>query len=214
MSSYPDDWDVRRRQVYQRDQYKCGNCQSEGGPYGDTEVHAHHIVPKSQGGADRFTNLVTLCADCHARVHDDNEEMQECREPRDQPLEVVDGVSPEHTTMFSLVEYEGGEHEKTEKALRISESKYLVVTTTLGRIENYIVDCANVVCDCPNYRKIQENGKDEYICNHMKAVIYDYGPGSEMLRERLPEDWKIKSFDPDAHHIDFDFDVDDLFDSS
>lgn len=199
MSQYPDDWDSRRRQVYQRDQYKCCNCQSEGGPYGDTELHAHHIVPKSEGGSDRFTNLVTLCADCHSRVHPDNQEMQACREPREQPLEVVEDVQPQHVTMFSLVEYEAGEHEKTEKSLRISESKYLVVTTTFGRVENYIVDCEEVVCDCPNYKKIQQNGDEEYICNHMKTVIYDNGPGAEMLRERLPDDWKIKSLDPDVH---------------
>jgi nitrogen regulatory protein PII-like uncharacterized protein len=201
MTNYPDDWDVRRRQVYQRDQYKCGNCNSEGGPYGDTELHAHHIVPKNSRGSDQFTNLVTLCADCHSRVHPDNEEMQECREPRDQPLEVVEDISPDHTTMCTIVEYEDGEMEKTEKALRISETKYLVVTTTHGRIENYIVDCKGVVCDCPNYRKMQEEDKEEYICNHMKAVIYDQGPGAEMLRERLPEDWKIQAVDSDIHNI-------------
>ena len=207
MGQYPDDWNTRRRQVYQRDRYSCSNCRSEGGPYGDSELHAHHIVPKSEGGSDRFTNLVTLCADCHSRVHTDNEEMQVCREPRDQPLEVVEDVTPDHVTMFSFVEYEEGKHEKTEKALRISESKYLVVTTTLGRIENYIVDCEEVVCDCPNYRKIQQNNEEKFVCNHMKAVIYDQGPGAEMLRERLPEEWKIKSFDPDVHQIE-DFDPD------
>lgn len=204
MTNYPDDWDTRRRQVYQRDQYKCGNCQSEGGPYGNTEVHAHHIVPKSEGGADRFSNLITLCADCHARVHSNNEEMQDCREPRDQPLEVVDDVRPQHTTMFSIVEYTEGKPEKTEKALRISESKYLVVTTTLGRIETYIVDCEDVVCDCPNYRKITEEGRDGVVCNHIKTVLFDQGPGADMLRERLPDDVTFASFDPGVHEIDFD----------
>lgn len=203
MNGYPDDWDTRRRQVYQRDRYKCGNCQAEGGPYGDTEVHAHHIVPKSQGGSDRFGNLVTLCADCHARVHHDNEEMQDCREPRDQPLEVVDDLSPEHVTMFPVVEYTDGEPEKTEKALRIGESKYLVVTTTFGRIETYIVDCEKVVCDCPNFRKIREQGEEGVVCNHVKAVIFDQGPGAKMLRERLPDDVSFKAFDPDVHDISF-----------
>jgi len=34
-----------------------------------------------------------------------------------------------------------------------------------------------------------------------------------MLREQLSEDWKVKSFDPDVHHMEFDFDVKDIFDS-
>lgn len=203
MAEYPDDWDTRRRQVYQRDRYQCGNCRSKGGPYGDVELHAHHIVPKSQGGSDRFSNLITLCADCHARVHDDNEEMQDCREPRDQPLEVVDDISPQHTTMFSVVEYEDGEYEKTEKTLRISESEYLVVTTTFGRIENFIVDCKEVVCDCPNFQNIIQSDEEGLVCNHMKAVIYDRGPGAEMLEERLPSDWKINAFDADIHDVDY-----------
>lgn len=203
MTEYHNGWDTRRRQVYQRDRYQCGNCQSEGGLYGDVEVHAHHIVPKSQGGSDRFGNLVTLCADCHARVHNDNVEMQECREPRDQPLEVVDDISPQHTTMYPLVEYEDGEYEKTEKPLRISESKYLVITTTFGRIENFVVDCEKVVCDCPNYQNIRETGEEELVCNHIKAVIYDRGPGAEMLEERLPPNWTTKAFDPDVHDIDY-----------
>ncbi|MFB6282735.1 MAG: SWIM zinc finger family protein [Halobacteria archaeon] len=116
--------------------------------------------------------------------------------------------------MFPLIEYENGEHEKTEKALRISETRYLVVTTTWGRIENYIVDCEKVVCDCPNFRKIQENDEEGYICNHIKAVIYEQGPGADILRERLPENWKIKSFDPEVHNIEFDFDVEERFDTS
>ena len=199
MDGYPDDWNVRRRQVYQRDRYKCGNCQSEGGPYGDTELHAHHIVPKSEGGSDGFGNLITLCADCHARVHPDNEELQECREPRDQPLEIVGDISPDIWTSFPLVEYDPGNPEKTQKALRISDSKYLVVSTMFGRIETYVVDCKDVVCDCRNFRKLREEGEEGMMCEHVQAVIFDQGPGAEMLRERLPDDVSFKVYDPDVH---------------
>lgn len=68
--SYPDDWDERRRAIYQRDGYECQNCGRRGGVAGDTELHCHHIVPKSEGGSHAKSNLVTLCRDCHNQVHD------------------------------------------------------------------------------------------------------------------------------------------------
>ncbi len=201
MSEYPDDWDIRRRQVYQRDRYKCCNCQAEGGPNGDTELHAHHVVPKSEGGSDRYSNLTTLCADCHARVHTDNEELQECREPRDQPLEVVDDVSPDHMTMFPIVDY-GDQNEPTEKAIRIGETKYLVVSTKWGRIENYIVDCEQATCDCPYFEKLQKKEKEVY-CSHIKTVLSGVAnkAGREMLKEQLPETPSFLGYDPDIHEF-------------
>jgi 5-methylcytosine-specific restriction enzyme A len=66
---YPDDWDRRRQRVYQRDDYQCVNCQRRGGPHGDVELHAHHIVPKSRGGVHRMSNLITVCKACHVAVH-------------------------------------------------------------------------------------------------------------------------------------------------
>lgn len=66
---YPDDWDARRRVVYQRDHYTCRNCGRQGGPYGAVELHCHHVVPKARGGTHRTANLVTLCEACHDAVH-------------------------------------------------------------------------------------------------------------------------------------------------
>lgn len=67
---YPDDWDSRRKAVYARDGHQCQNCGAKGGPFGDTELHCHHIVPKSEGGSHQKSNLTTLCRDCHNKVHD------------------------------------------------------------------------------------------------------------------------------------------------
>ena len=64
MSGYPDDWDRIRKRVYERDNYTCQGCGET-----DTELHAHHIVPKSDGGSDRMDNLLTLCKPCHERIH-------------------------------------------------------------------------------------------------------------------------------------------------
>lgn len=205
MNNYPDNWDVIRRQVYQRDRYKCGNCHSEGGPFGDTEVQAHHIVPKKEGGSDKFTNLRTLCADCHARVHPDNEELQECREPRDQPLEVVDDVSPEHVTPFPIVEYGDNTIESTDRTLRIGETKYLVVSTRFGRIENYIVDCEQATCDCSTFNQARDDPSldEETYCPHILTVYSNCTAGREMLSEQLPENPQFLAYDPDIHEMDF-----------
>ncbi|MCU4752645.1 HNH endonuclease [Halobacteria archaeon AArc-curdl1] len=71
-SRYPPDWDSRRRNVYKRDDYTCQNCGVKGGPRGNTELHAHHIVPISDGGSHKKTNLKTLCKDCHNAIHNEN----------------------------------------------------------------------------------------------------------------------------------------------
>jgi hypothetical protein len=46
----------------QRDQ---GMCQICGGC--KTNLHAHHIIPLSEGGEDSLNNLITVCEDCHRK---------------------------------------------------------------------------------------------------------------------------------------------------
>jgi|GEM_PF-6300205 len=67
--SYPSDWDTRRRKVYRRDGFQCQNCGAKGGPRGNVELHAHHVVPKSKGGTHRLRNLTTVCKACHQAIH-------------------------------------------------------------------------------------------------------------------------------------------------
>lgn len=67
-SGYPSDWDSIRKEVYKRDNYTCQNCDAKGGPRGNSELHAHHIVPKAKGGSHRKENLVTLCSKCHHKI--------------------------------------------------------------------------------------------------------------------------------------------------
>ena len=48
----------------QRDYYTCQIC-------GSTEnVEGHHVVDYSFGGASDPDNIITLCHDCHRKVHD------------------------------------------------------------------------------------------------------------------------------------------------
>lgn len=69
---YPSDWDSRRRETYKRDNYTCQNCGAKGGPHGDAELQAHHVVPKKDGGTHKKSNLKTLCKGCHDAIHHNN----------------------------------------------------------------------------------------------------------------------------------------------
>jgi hypothetical protein len=62
-------WETLRQEVYARDEYRCQNCGSRGGPDGKVELHVHHLIPVSQGGLNNRSNLKTLCERCHNAVH-------------------------------------------------------------------------------------------------------------------------------------------------
>lgn len=69
---YPSNWDQIRKDVYSQDDYQCQECGARGGPYGSTELHAHHIVPLGSGGTNDMDNLITLCNSCHMSIHGKN----------------------------------------------------------------------------------------------------------------------------------------------
>lgn len=56
-------WLKIRGSILLRDDYRCREC----GFYKHLEVH--HIIPKSKGGSDDSSNLITLCIRCHAKKH-------------------------------------------------------------------------------------------------------------------------------------------------
>ena len=47
-----------------RDDYTCQCCKTKKGT-----LHAHHIVYRRKGGADTLDNLITLCEECHKKLH-------------------------------------------------------------------------------------------------------------------------------------------------
>jgi hypothetical protein len=47
-----------------RDNFACQKCGKQ-----ETLLSAHHIVWTSKGGKDSIYNLITLCDDCHEKVH-------------------------------------------------------------------------------------------------------------------------------------------------
>jgi hypothetical protein len=46
-----------------RDEFKCRVCGAK------SSLQCHHIKPRSKGGTDKLSNLMTLCKDCHDRHH-------------------------------------------------------------------------------------------------------------------------------------------------
>lgn len=62
---YPDDWNVRRQRVLNRDGRTCQQCGDTGSP-----LHVHHVVPIGKGGGNDLENLITVCESCHENIHD------------------------------------------------------------------------------------------------------------------------------------------------
>jgi len=54
--------DLHRR-VLERDGWRCQVCGSM------QHLQVHHLKLRSQAGSDVEQNLITLCAECHERVH-------------------------------------------------------------------------------------------------------------------------------------------------
>jgi len=47
-----------------RDKYQCVSCGKK-----NVQLQAHHIVHQCQGGKETIKNLITLCQQCHKKVH-------------------------------------------------------------------------------------------------------------------------------------------------
>lgn len=61
-----------RHAVRARDGHQCQSCHvpvSVGYANPLQHAHVHHIQFRSQGGPDAMTNLITVCAECHAKIH-------------------------------------------------------------------------------------------------------------------------------------------------
>lgn len=60
-------WGRLSEEAKERDGYKCTVC---GATMPEAkQLHAHHIIPKSEGGQDELSNITTLCILCHAEAH-------------------------------------------------------------------------------------------------------------------------------------------------
>jgi 5-methylcytosine-specific restriction endonuclease McrA len=55
---------TQRRHTFIRDGKRCLICNTR------SNLTAHHIVHKCQGGTNNNINLVTVCSCCHRAIHD------------------------------------------------------------------------------------------------------------------------------------------------
>jgi ATP-dependent DNA helicase RecQ len=62
----PTDWTQIRSEVLARDNHTCMEC---GIQCRSADTDVHHLLPRSAGGTDDPSNLVTLCDGCHAAHH-------------------------------------------------------------------------------------------------------------------------------------------------
>ena len=59
-----------KKQLFRLWQQQAGRCPQCLEPItGDSRWNVHHILPKAQGGADKFSNLMLLHPNCHRQVH-------------------------------------------------------------------------------------------------------------------------------------------------
>lgn len=57
-------WDRLRRERLRIDNYTCQGCGATG-----VKENVHHIIQLSRGGPNELSNLITLCDNCHERIH-------------------------------------------------------------------------------------------------------------------------------------------------
>jgi 5-methylcytosine-specific restriction endonuclease McrA len=59
----PDAYNQLRKQVLERDSWRCQHCGSR------SQLEVHHLTYRSSMGSDIEENLITLCNECHQRIH-------------------------------------------------------------------------------------------------------------------------------------------------
>jgi hypothetical protein len=105
----PPDWDGRRKATYRRDDWACQHCGTQSGPHASGEgvrLHAHHTQPRSEGGSNHLSNLVTLCEPCHQAVHD-HDIFGDGWEGDDQPRTPIFGATAWGWTVSVLTSFSG-----------------------------------------------------------------------------------------------------------
>jgi len=75
---YGEDWEKLSEYVRRRDNYTCRmgdltnhRCNNRFPPPFHNLLHAHHIIPLPKG-PNHPKNLITLCKDCHGKIHGKN----------------------------------------------------------------------------------------------------------------------------------------------
>jgi 5-methylcytosine-specific restriction endonuclease McrA len=82
---------LSRRNIIKRDNHTCQYCGTRGGP-----MTVDHIIPRTMGGTDRWSNLVCACMKCNNRKGD--------RTPRQAGMTLLRRPRrPNHVTYMQLL---------------------------------------------------------------------------------------------------------------
>jgi hypothetical protein len=57
-------WENTKSYVRNRDGYQCKKCKAK-----NVRLEVHHILERINGGTDTPNNLITLCTNCHSKIH-------------------------------------------------------------------------------------------------------------------------------------------------
>lgn len=61
---------VKRKAIYMRDNHTCVYCKTDLSAAPTSACTLDHVIPRSQGGSNCHTNLVTACLSCNATRRD------------------------------------------------------------------------------------------------------------------------------------------------
>lgn len=61
---HPNTWLKLRFEVFKRDNFSCQYC-GRNVIEDNIKIHCDHVIPKSKGGIDIISNLVTACQECN-----------------------------------------------------------------------------------------------------------------------------------------------------
>lgn len=64
---------LTNRELFRRDHYMCAYC---GGIFKELQLTRDHVIPRSKGGPDKWTNCVTACEKCNHKK--DDQLLQDC----------------------------------------------------------------------------------------------------------------------------------------
>ena len=117
--------------VLDRDQYKCQKCKKK-----NLKLHVHHIIFKSNGGTNSPENLITLCKDCHSKLHKGDFSIKQKKSKTKHATEI--GI------IKSQIKKQFGNFQETfgyetkyfrEQILKLSKTHYLDAVAICGKLD-------------------------------------------------------------------------------
>jgi len=150
--------------VLHRDGYQCKKCKTKKG-----KLHVHHVVFRSNGGTDTPSNLMTLCEDCHDRLHNGEFEIKGIRSKTKHATEVGIVKSQIKKQFGDFEETYGYETKfKREQILQLPKSHHF--------------DAVAICCEEGEFVKLSDT---VYFKKHVSKGDYQQTKGSHS-EKRIP----------------------------